>query len=139
MILSNIFLTEYATYISIAIIVVFFILNMFINKTINQTITLKNDEAISNIKNVLGSAKFETLLKDQDQFIEEFYKKQREELGLEDDVEILDTNLEDTPDDILEETVDAVVDTVGLDFKVSEEILEETPIIETNDEVTENE
>ncbi len=68
-----------------SMVAIFFIVNVIMHKKRNKSFVDKNREVIENIKNILGHEKFNATLDKQEAFMDEFYKKQREALGIYDD------------------------------------------------------
>lgn len=64
---------NYQTYSMLGILVVFLIMNMIINKKIDNMINALNIEAVDKIKSIIGAKKFESLLDSQRSYIDEFF------------------------------------------------------------------
>ncbi|MFI3329485.1 MAG: hypothetical protein R3Y05_03225 [bacterium] len=94
------------------VLILFIVFNMKLNKKINMDVTNCNVEAVNKIKGILGADKYESLLDKQEAYIEEFYKKQRAELGIEE------------PEDFVED--EYVEETTSEETQTNNETIEET-------------
>lgn len=74
-------------YVGVGLIAVFLVVNVLRNKKINEKMKTMNIAAIDKIKKAVTETHFDELLDNQEVFVEEFYNKQRKELGIEDNVE----------------------------------------------------
>ncbi len=90
----------------LVVIIGFVGVNSYINRKMNLTLTQLNGVALDELKNILGASRFEELLDQQDAYIEEFYRKQRAELGIEepddfaeDSIDNIQEEVEDTPEE----------------------------------------
>lgn len=106
------------------IIVTFVFINIVINKKTNASITNLNIDAIDKIKGILGAEKFESLLDKQEEYVQEFYRKQRAELGIEE------------PEDFTEESLDESVAIENND-EIENTSVEKDEVEETQDTVVE--
>lgn len=89
---------NYQTYSMFGILIVFLIMNMIINKKIDNMINTLNVEAVDKIKKIIGAKKFESLLDAQRSYIDEFFGYTDEDF--EDDL-VVEGEVE-TEDDVVE-------------------------------------